>query len=206
MRSALSRWPAVWHLPRFRAGDRRGRPDGRAGTGRPCQHREVAAPGPEASQRAPHRGRELTSFQHREGAAADGDVAAAQERRAEAVAHVDLVRLAVAGADFPDSTEPPVGPLDQVAWSWLGQPVVGQRGALDSVLPDVLRDLRDVCWHCCGSFPLGPTRGGLPVPPSSAGVPGAGGAGRQAVAQRREYRTERERGRNGPALQALGWH
>src|SRR5215218_11420366 len=28
----------------------------------------------------------------------------------------------------------------------------------------------------------------------------------QGVAQRREYRTERKRGRNGPALEGPGWH
>src|SRR6266536_921116 len=40
----------------------------------------------------------------------------------------------------------------------------------------------------------------------SAGDPGAGGAARRVSRQGREYRTERERGRNGPALQAPGWH
>src|SRR6266496_5807438 len=106
------------------AEDRTGEPvvDVHVGTG------EVAAPVPEACRRALHRERERTSLQDREGPTADGDVAAAQERRAKAMTHVDLVRPAEAGANFPDSAEPPVGPLDQVTWSWPGQPLVGQRG------------------------------------------------------------------------------
>ncbi len=42
--------------------------------------------------------------------------------------------------------------------------------------------------------------------PGSAGDPGAGGAARRASRKGREYRTEHKRGRNGPALQAPGWH